>query len=171
MSYATVKHIAWAAGFLEGEGCFNSGGRISVRASQVQPDPLYRIREIFGGNVTGPYPRKNPKHNAFYDWNRNGCHAIAMMMTVYPLMSPKRQASIRAAIQKWKKAPGNPRLWLARGFCKNGHDLTGSNYVVDAKSGRGRCNECGIQSRRRYYAKHADKWPAYSKARAARLQN
>lgn len=168
MSYATVKNIAWAAGFLEGEGCFPSGGRISVRAAQVQPDPLYRMKLILGGNVTGPYQKSQPNHRPSYDWGIHGCHAIAVMMTIYNLMSPKRQVSIRKAIEQWKVAPGNPRLWLARGTCKNGHDLTGANYVV-APSGHGRCRQCGIESRKRYYHKHPDKWVGY--ARAARLRS
>jgi len=162
-----VKDLYWAAGFLEGEGCFHSGGRISIRAAQVQPDPLYRLQTALGGNVTGPYQKPNPKHQAFYDWNLNGCHAVAVMMTLYAILSPKRQESICRAIDKWKRAPGNPKLWVARGFCKNGHDLTGSNYIV-APSGHGRCRQCGIEGRRRYYEKNADKWVGY--ARAARLR-
>ncbi len=160
-----LSQLGWAAGFLEGEGCFHTGGRISIRAAQVQPDPLYLLQSILGGQVNGPYERKNPKHRPFYDWNLNGCHAIAAMMTIYALMSPKRQASIQRAIAKWKAAPGNPKLWVARGFCKNGHDLTGSNYVV-APSGHGRCRQCGIESRKRYYEKHSDQWREY--ARVAR---
>jgi hypothetical protein len=162
-----ISSLGWAAGFLEGEGCFHSGQRIAIRAAQVQPDPLYLLQSILGGQVNGPYKRTNPNHRAFYDWNLNGHYAIAAMMTMYPLMSPKRQESIRSAIVKWKVAPGNPRRWLARGSCKNGHDLTGSNYVV-APSGHGRCRQCGINGRKRYYMKHADKWVGY--ARAARLR-
>lgn len=157
-----VEDIAWAAGFLEGEGCFYAGNRISVRAAQVQPDPLYRLREILGGNVTGPYKKTQANHRPSYDWGIHGCHAIAVMMTLYTLMSPKRQASIRRAIDKWKAAPGNPKLLVARGFCKNGHDLTGSNYVV-APSGHGRCRQCGIEGRKRYYDKNKDKWRGYSR--------
>ena len=162
-----MSSLGWAAGFLEGEGCFHSGARISIRAAQVQPDPLYLMLSILGGTVNGPYKRKNPNHHAIYDWGLNGCHAVAAMMTIYPLMSPKRQLSIRQAIQKWKAAPGNARLWLARGFCKNGHDLTGPNYVI-APSGHGRCRQCGIEGRRRYYKKNSEKWLGYS--RAARLR-
>ena len=156
-----LKDLYWAAGFLEGEGCFHAGERISVRAAQVQPDPLYRLKEILGGNVTGPYTKKQVNHKPSYDWGIHGHHAIAVMMTLYAVLSPKRQESIRRAIDKWKVAPGNSRLWLARGFCKNGHDLTGANYVV-APSGHGRCRQCGIESRKKYYDKHPEKWLVYS---------
>lgn len=162
--------IAWAAGFLEGEGCFHSGSRISIRAAQVQPEPLHKLKSILGGNVTGPYTKKQLNHRPSYDWNLNGCDAIAAMMTMYPLLSGKRKASIRSAIGKWKLAPGNARLWKARGFCKNGHDLTSSNYVV-APSGHGRCRQCGIESRKRYYDKNKEKWRGYSRKSREKLRD
>jgi hypothetical protein len=157
-----IQDIAWAAGFLEGEGYFYSRARVSIRAAQVQLEPLEKMRSILGGKVNGPYQPKQPNHRPFYDWQLNGHHAIAAMMTLYTLMSPKRKEAIRVAISKWKVSPGNSRLWIARGFCKNGHDLTGANYKL-YPSGHGQCMQCAREGRKRYYDKNKDKWTIYSR--------
>lgn len=163
-----IKELHWAAGFLEGEGCFHVGGRTSMAAAQVQIEPLQKIQRILGGTINGPYSAKNPNSKPFFSWRLNGVQAIATMLTLFSLLSPKRKAAITRAVQEWKSAPGNPKSWLARGTCNNGHDLTGANYIV-APSGHGRCRQCGIDGRKRYYAKNADKWRGYS--RAARLRH
>ena len=162
-----LKKLHWVAGFLEGEGCFHVGGRTSMAAAQVQIEPLEKVQRILGGTINGPYSTKNPKRKPFFSWRLNGVPAIAAMLTLFSLLSPKRKAAITRAVQEWKAAPGNPKSWLARGTCNNGHDLTGANYIV-APSGHGRCRQCGIEGRRRYYAKNKDKWREYS--RAARLR-
>lgn len=162
-----IKEAHWAAGFLEGEGYFPITARMSIRACQVNPEPLYRLQRLLGGRILGPYTPKNRKAQPFFRWDLNGTNGAAVMMTLYSLMSEKRKASIAAALRIWKVAPGNPNVWLARGTCKNGHDITGNNYVV-APSGHGRCRQCGIDGRRRYYKKHKEKWRGYAaKQRAA----
>ncbi len=170
-----VKRLYWAAGFLDGEGYFASArvGKSTpvVNATQISPQTLYWLKDIFGGSVTGPYKNSSrPHHQAAFRWQICGSNAIAVMFTVYSLLSDKRQAEIRKVVDIWKAAPGNPSTWRARGFCKNKHSLKGENYVV-APSGHGRCRQCGIESRRRYYEKHPDKWLEYARQQRERKRS
>jgi hypothetical protein len=49
--------LAWAAGFIDGEGCVSfsrcSGYRqIKVRVAQTRLEPLKRLRSMFGGHIS-----------------------------------------------------------------------------------------------------------------------
>lgn len=166
-----INELYWAAGFLEGEGyfCLRGGKKKTtpgILASQVQREPLERLLILFGGKIYGPYSSRHTTHSPFYRWDISSTSSIEVMMTLYKLMSTKRKEEIRKVISAWKVSPGNSSVWIARGFCKNGHDLTGSNYVV-APSGHGRCRQCGIEGRRRYYSKNKEKWRGYAARKRA----
>lgn len=101
--YATVRDIEWAAGFLEGEGHFRRQSNSSerIQAKQVQREPLERLQAIFGGRV---YPTSHKKSrdmgkpwNDIWTWDVCGARARGIMMTIYALMSPKRQRQIVGA--------------------------------------------------------------------------
>lgn len=166
-----MNGLHWAAGFLEGEGTFygphNGHQRISIIATQVQREPLDRMKKLLGGNVLGPYVSKQLTHQPHFRWGLHGTNAAALMMTLYALMSPKRKDTIKAALVAWRVAPGNPKTWRSRGICQNGHPMTGENYII-APSGHGRCRRCGIEGRRRYYEKNKEKWCGYARLSRAR---
>ena len=95
-----IRDLTWVAGFLEGEGCFASGGdSIQVCAVQVQREPLDRLQRWLGGKI---YERRsnNPRHNHAWVWQTSGARARGIMMTLYALMSPKRQLQIRKALAR-----------------------------------------------------------------------
>lgn len=97
-----LTDIYWTAGFLEGEGCFSFvekkkyPGRYDIRvaAAQKQRQPLERLQQLFGGSI--------------YDsariscWTMQGRKAIGLMMTLWPVMSPRRREKIEDVIEKWK---------------------------------------------------------------------
>jgi hypothetical protein len=98
VSPSTVD-LAWAAGFLEGEGgfCVNSRslGRHSslrVTATQKQREPLDKLQRLFGGYVglqaTVPYFR----------WTVNGVRARGVMYTVFTFLSRRRRDQIRGVL-------------------------------------------------------------------------
>ena len=96
----SLRNLEWAAGFLEGEGSFSpldtTGGTVRVRAVQVNPAPLHRLADFFGGSVkltTAVAGKRSPIHY----WQVCGARARGIMLTVYLLMSAKRQSQIRAA--------------------------------------------------------------------------
>ena len=137
----SVRDIAWAAGFLEGEGCFGDNhGSPVIAASQVQREPLERLIINFGGSLhhysANHNQRKYSYGGAIWMWRICGSKAAGMMMTLFSLMSPKRRIKIRNILKRWKKQPGyghNRR----DNVCKKGHRYT--RYL----SGRKRCLPCG----------------------------
>ena len=96
-----LKELYWAAGFLEGEGCFgHHNGYQYVDGSQKQEWPLRRLQKLFGGHIM--CKQKAP---FMYCWRVYGTRARGIVMTLYPLLSPRRQATIREALQLWKAKP------------------------------------------------------------------
>lgn len=99
----TIRDLEWAAGFLEGEGCFRVGYTHShqsrsetVTVTQVNIVPLLKLQEIFGGTV---YDRgSQPKRRHQYGWYVTGARARGVMMTLYVLFTPVRRRQIRVAL-------------------------------------------------------------------------
>jgi hypothetical protein len=80
--------LAWAAGFLEGEGCFSitlALGRylkFFVSAGQVEPAPLYRLHSSFGGHVNYTERKADPTRRGFYQWRLEGGIALREFLPV-----------------------------------------------------------------------------------------
>lgn len=103
--------IMWAAGFLEGEGCFQSSRNTAlITATQVQESPLLKLDSVFGGKIRY-FSRRNPSGYVtnYYRWELYGAAAVGMMMTLFSLMSPKRKTAIDKVIRRWRNAPGQQR--------------------------------------------------------------
>lgn len=139
----TTKDIAWAAGFLEGEGCFgNCTGKSSrISANQVNKGPLEKLGKIFNLGTIRHVPSQKNGWKDQWSWYVYGGDAIQIMMTIYDLMSKERQYSIKQAIESWKK------LALPNGkktHCIHGHEFTEENtytYIVNGKECR-KCKTC-----------------------------
>lgn len=82
--------IAWAAGFLEGEGSFTATSSPIVTATQVNREPLERLQEIFGGSIKY---HASQAHPAYY-WRACGNRARTVMDAVYELLSQRRRSQI-----------------------------------------------------------------------------
>lgn len=141
--------LAWAAGFLEGEGSFLNYSSPNVTAAQVQREPLERLERLFGGSM-GRRITRGFNNNPIWVWKANARRSIEIMMTLYVLMSPKRQGEIAAAVKKWRAG----RLLKSHGtdLCGRGHDLVGDNIVLVAGKYRN-CRKCKNDSRRAWRAK------------------
>lgn len=99
----TEPDIAWVAGFLEGEGNFRRSysshdryGTEQVSAGQVNPEPPYKLQELFGGAI---YKKKRSKWgmNDILYWQVTGERARVLMRAVEPLMSARRREQIKKA--------------------------------------------------------------------------
>lgn len=89
----TMQDIAWAAGFMEGEGHFRP--RSQVTAVQVNREPLERLLALFGGSILVHSRPDNPKGwSASSQWACSGARARGFAMTVFPFLSKKRQEQI-----------------------------------------------------------------------------
>ncbi|WFU42625.1 hypothetical protein QA640_09275 [Bradyrhizobium sp. CB82] len=91
--------LKWAAGFLEGSGSFSFTSSLALTGSQADLWPLERLQSLFGGTIK---PSGTPKNKVVLSWYIHGHRAAAVMMTLYVLMSPRRQAQIRSALAIWK---------------------------------------------------------------------
>ena len=131
-SRVDIVDLAWAAGFLEGEGSFTiqSNGKHYVQAPQVQREPLDRLRAMFGGSICFTSSR-------IFRWRLCGPAAAGLMMTLYQWMSPRRREQIRRVLEAWRSRPTADRF---RTLCRKGHPLTGP-------MGSRRCEPC----RREYF--------------------
>jgi hypothetical protein len=98
--HPTVRVIAWAAGFYEGEGsCQGVIGTLQKHSTrchigQKNRWPLDRMVALFGGRISEGSCNNAP----FYDWQISGARARGFLMTIYSFLSPRRQEQVRAAV-------------------------------------------------------------------------
>jgi hypothetical protein len=99
VSRPRVRDIAWAAGFYEGEGtCNYVTGSQHVIVNQVEREPLERLQQMFGGTIR---PIKAHHHSKpSWRWGAHGPRACGVMLTLYGLLSKKRQHQIRQVMQR-----------------------------------------------------------------------
>jgi hypothetical protein len=95
----TIRDIAWAAGLFEGEGCAIYASQ-TTRLSVSQNDPwiLETLALLFGGRIQKRRSRNKLSDNAQWAWTVSGARARGVGMTIYPLLSPRRQAQMRKAL-------------------------------------------------------------------------
>jgi hypothetical protein len=102
-----VKDIAWTAGFIEGEGYFSQIRNCAhLEVSQVEKEPIEKLHQLFGGTILLVHRKQPTVEKDYYRWGIYGPNAIGLMMTIYDLMSPKRQQKIGEIINIWESAPG-----------------------------------------------------------------
>lgn len=110
----TTKDLAWAAGFLEGEGCFGrSGGKGKYQTERIwcgqkDPESLRRLLAMFGGRIgeqrqqTSNLIKTEGVATSIPIWTVSGSRARGVMLTIYSFMSERRKAAIRKAFQVTK---------------------------------------------------------------------
>lgn len=90
---------AWAAGLVEGEGCFtyhSDGKRPYFMMDMVDKDVLESFKEVFPFcNLRGPYLHPNrPKQKPRYRVDAYGDKCVLIMKALYPYLEIRRQARI-----------------------------------------------------------------------------
>jgi hypothetical protein len=152
--------IAWAAGFIEGEGSFThsvvgrtirKSGRkdagtpqARITVPQVQREPLERLQRMFGGNiyVKNPGGVQKPEWQPVHYWAVYGRRAAGLAMTLWTFLSPKRRAQAEEMIAVWKATKVSPAVInAAKTHCVHGHEFTEKNTIRRGKNGR-RCWTC-----------------------------
>lgn len=107
MPTITPTDAAWAAGFLDGEGCFKISKSpprrynripnytIGVNAVQVDPGPLEHLRFLFGGSFHRRTHEHRPGQAQSYIWQSSSRVALAVIHVVRPYLRVKgRQADL-----------------------------------------------------------------------------
>lgn len=142
--------ILWAAGFLEGDGCFSlyKDKYLAVQVTQVNPEPIADLVRWFGGAVY--YTKdKRPNCNGFYNWRLTRHDAAALMMTLYSFMSEKRKNQIKKCLKVWRTVLNRRQNEIE---CVNGHKLQGINLIWHTTSCSVKykaCKQCKIEQNKR----------------------
>lgn len=144
MAFATIRDVVWTAGFLEGEGSFTPGGYGRKRgsspwisAAQVQREPLERLQGFYGGSISRAIRDKRFNSQPCHTWVLSARRAAALMMTLYRLMSPRRQSQIRHSLACWKERPVERKF---RTHCPYKHEYTKANTYI--YKGSRTCRKC-----------------------------
>ena len=133
----SINDIHWIAGFLEGEGSFAGYEypkhcNFRVTAAQKQKWPLEKLNSIISGKI---YPMKDHnKKDGIFVWYTDMNTSAGLMMTIYPLMSPKRKEQIEKALFFWKIRTGTS--WKYKTHCNRGHELNPSNVTINQRGTR-----------------------------------
>lgn len=124
---ATATDIAWAAGFLDGEGCFlawrkpheRRDGTVvdlwtpRVSASQVVAAPLERIQAMFGGVVSERRARTVSGRRSF-EWRLTGatplCAALPVLIPYLMVKREQAEVVLRLAQRVVPQTARRPRL-------------------------------------------------------------
>lgn len=97
------EDLAWAAGFLVGEGTvyFRQRGGPDAYCPQAEREPLERLVKIFGGTIYGPTPPRGLGTKEMYEWRLSGFaevqNAVAQM---WSWLSPRRREQWGGAIKQ-----------------------------------------------------------------------
>jgi len=105
----SARDLEWAAGFIEGEGCFyrdyfpKDKTRIktqSIQANQVNPEPILRLQRLFGGTVKQSFNncKLSDKCKPVWLWGVYGARARGVMMTLYSLLTGVRKQQVKHAL-------------------------------------------------------------------------
>lgn len=97
-----IKDLYWLAGLLEGEGCFTfSGNCPMVQIQMTDLDVIQRAAKIMDTMIGA---RRRPTQGGLtaHFTQAAGSRAMAVMMTVYPLMGERRKERIRELIARWQ---------------------------------------------------------------------
>lgn len=133
----TVKEIYWLAGLLDGEGCFSetAGARLLtgrgptslVQLTMTDRDTVQRAAHLLGYPGQLKLIHKKPPRKVQWAFRLVGRRAVGTMMTIYSLMSDRRQARIRELLRHWRLRP-----WKSHG----GDHRTcrcGKSFIVKSK--------------------------------------
>ena len=118
MADYTETDRAWAAGFLDGEGCFtllkNSSKSqhettrgVNISAIQVKKEPLIRLQKILGGRINGPVKNGNRAKQDAYCWRiSNAEEAKKAIEIVFPYLQGKEEDA--AIVYSYSLTVGKP---------------------------------------------------------------
>lgn len=162
-----TAEIFWAAGFIDGEGCFSSERHCPV-VSAVQKErwPLDRLQRLFGGFLR-QYRKGGDsasRDERYWQWKIYGGNAAGVMMTLFREMSPRRQARIVEVLDRWKTSPKPGAARRAQTHCKRGHELSGDNLRVKPNGIWRECKACQESARQQYLARKRSLASKYTEA-------
>lgn len=123
MSSTSQLDIAWAAGFIDGEGCIalchhrqRTKGRdyecFVLRLSVANTDlrSLQRLKSMFGGSINSASRKGRPNHKPCWTWYCTSAKAQNALEILLPHLFGKReQAELGLLSRRYIQANGRPR--------------------------------------------------------------
>lgn len=94
----TKADLAWAAGFIQGEGHIQLKPVFHLVVSQVELWPIEKLQTLFGGSV-GKQAMSSLSTKSLHRWLVCGARGKGVIMTLLPFFSPRLQA-------RWKQYLG-----------------------------------------------------------------
>lgn len=123
MSEINREELAWAAGFIDGEGSFilhkthgkkgkREYGRPRLDVSQVDRRVLDKLRGILQfGKVYGPYRPQKKNHNDFYLFSVRGLEEVQFILgAVWQWLSSVKQEQAKNVLLAYYELNNRPRL-------------------------------------------------------------
>jgi hypothetical protein len=100
--------LAWAAGFIDGEGCINIAHKstisrygkkynyysLAVMVGQITPEPLLKLKEMFGGHIRGPIIKENRRPS--FMWSISSRNSADMLQKLLPYLIVKKSEALNA---------------------------------------------------------------------------
>ena len=101
------EFLAWAAGFIDGDGCFSSshsgGCVLQIGQSNPLPHPpsvLIRMEAGFGGSLVGPY-YSTPNRMPQYSWSVQGFSRVqAILAAIWPWLGEVKRNQALAVLNR-----------------------------------------------------------------------
>lgn len=107
----TVTEIAWLAGLLEGEGCFQlrkSGGykgSICIALQMTDKDTVEKASKLLKGTFYGPHGPYGVSKLPTWQTMVFGKRAAEIMMSVFVFLGARRQQKVKELLDYWKTQP------------------------------------------------------------------
>lgn len=160
------EELAWAAGFADGEAYIGCTGRkdrpnkrLVISIAQVQPDPLVRFVDLFGGNIFGPYRSSHANGRPAYQYQLHGLESVqAAVAAMWPFLSEPKKLQAKNALVRYREWEASRDNKEPAGFCKKGHPFNDVNTYTKP-NGRRRCRTCyqAYQSENRDRARECER--------------
>jgi hypothetical protein len=98
----TIQEIYWASGLYEGEGSVNGNRGFNVSIGQKNKWVLDKLQSLFGGSIkeskySSGFPSESNKSPMYY-LGLSGTRARGFIMTIFKLLSPRRQQQAKLAL-------------------------------------------------------------------------
>lgn len=121
------EQLAWAAGFIDGEGHIGTHecqkarptdqrnyAAISITVAQCNKEPLERLQKTLElGKIWGPYKKKNKNHTDFYVFSVTGLEKTQAALTrVWEWLGEVKQKQALGALEAYHKFNERPKLRL-----------------------------------------------------------
>lgn len=129
--------LAWAAGLLEGEGCFTrkclagTARNITVQCHMTDLDVLQKLKRVLGvGTINGPYGN-GEGNKPRWMFRTSGPEAYVVMTRVLPFMCSRRRKRIRGLMKAFESV--KPKTYKLQNL-KTGRTVVTKDIVAWAQA-------------------------------------